>query len=178
MKDLIQFLKELLEHLGFGSVDKIPVVDYSEMCTKYGVTEIEPEQEAFIQRDFGAAVLLINFKNSSNPFWNMARDLEKDIAFKIDVILCGQETIGSAERSCDPTVMRHVFKTQSGRSYSRTLYRLFGKDRVDKELSEFLSFKFFPRIGGGIGLDRLIRAMFLAGLLKNTEGITWAKPVV
>jgi hypothetical protein len=38
------------------------------------------------------------------------------------------------------------------------LFELFGKERVEKELEEFLSFDFFPRFGGGIGMTRLARA--------------------
>ena len=38
------------------------------------------------------------------------------------------------------------------------LFELFGKERVEKELEEFLSHKFFKRFGGGIGLTRLARA--------------------
>jgi hypothetical protein len=35
---------------------------------------------------------------------------------------------------------------------------LFGKERVEKELEDFLSMDFFPRFGAGIGLTRLARA--------------------
>ena len=38
-------------------------------------------------------------------------------------------------------------------------------DYNEKELNEFLSFDFFQRCGGGIGLTRLIRAMKLSNLL-------------
>jgi aspartyl/asparaginyl-tRNA synthetase len=82
---------------------------------------------------------------------------------KIDVILYGQETIGSAERSCDVEEMRHTFYTISEGGYAAKLFELFGKERVEKELEEFLSFTFFPRFGGGIGLTRLARAWLLKG---------------
>jgi hypothetical protein len=77
---------------------------------------------------------------------------------KVDVILFGQETIGSAERSCDVEKMREMFYTIEGGGYSAKLFELFGKDRVEKELEEFLSLNFFPRFGAGIGLTRLARA--------------------
>jgi hypothetical protein len=35
---------------------------------------------------------------------------------------------------------------------------LFGRERVEKELEEFLSNKFFDRFGAGIGMTRLMRA--------------------
>ena len=36
---------------------------------------------------------------------------------------------------------------------------------VEKELNDFLSFKFFPRSGGGIGVTRMLRALKLSGLM-------------
>jgi hypothetical protein len=77
---------------------------------------------------------------------------------KIDVILYGQETIGSAERSSDKKVMKELFYTISDGGYAGKLFELFGKERVEKELEEFLSLDFFARFGGGIGLTRLARA--------------------
>jgi hypothetical protein len=38
------------------------------------------------------------------------------------------------------------------------LFELFGKERVEKELENFLSLEFFPRFGWGCGLTRLGRA--------------------
>jgi hypothetical protein len=77
---------------------------------------------------------------------------------KVDVILFGQETIGSAERSCDVEKMREMFYTIENGAYCSKLFELFGKERVEKELDEFLSLDFFPRFGAGIGLTRLARA--------------------
>ena len=80
---------------------------------------------------------------------------------KIDIILYGQETIGSAERSCDVDEMRNTFYTISEGGYAAKLFELFGKERVEKELEQFLSFEFFPRFGGGIGLTRMARAYIM-----------------
>jgi hypothetical protein len=44
---------------------------------------------------------------------------------------------------------------------------MFGKERVEAELEEFLKLDFFPRSGGGIGVTRMIRAMELSGLIKK-----------
>lgn len=79
----------------------------------------------------------------------MKADFTTQTAHKIDVILAGQETIGSAERSCDKEEMRHMFHTISDGQYRDILYREFSKERVDKELDEFLDREFFPRYGGG-----------------------------
>ena len=45
------------------------------------------------------------------------------------------------------------------------MYSHFGKERVEKELEDFLSHNFFPRCGGGIGMTRMIRGMKLQGIL-------------
>ena len=50
--------------------------------------------------------------------------------------------------------------------YADLLFKLFGKDRVEKELDEFLSFDFFPRFGGGIGVTRMISALEKCGVAK------------
>jgi aspartyl/asparaginyl-tRNA synthetase len=82
-----------------------------------------------------------------------------DYANKIDVIMAGQETIGSAERSTSVEEMRSLFHTISSGGYAQKLFNLFGQERVEKELEEFLSLEFFPRFGGGIGVTRLMDAM-------------------
>jgi aspartyl/asparaginyl-tRNA synthetase len=108
-------------------------------------------------KEKGSVISLQNFPLRTNPFWNMKHN-ENSIFNKVDVILYGQEIIGSAERSCDPDEMKHNFYTIEGGGYSDKLFELFGKDRVEKELKEFLSLDFFPRFGAGIGLTRLARA--------------------
>ena len=88
-----------------------------------------------------------------------------DAALKCDVIMGGMETIGSAERASDVDEMREQFHTISNGEYANLLYGLFGKERVLKELDEFLQFDFIPRFGGGIGVTRMISAMRLANLI-------------
>ena len=71
----------------------------------------------------------------------------------------GHETIGSAERSTNIDEMRQEFHTISQGAYAHKLFTLFGKKRVLHELENFLSLKFFPRTGGGIGVTRMINAV-------------------
>jgi len=52
-----------------------------------------------------------------------------------------------------------MFHTISDGMYAELLYGQFGKERVEKELNEFLSYDFIPRVGGGIGITRLLRAV-------------------
>jgi len=69
------------------------------------------------------------------------------------------ETIGSAERSTDKEQMRETFYTISDGKYAQLIIDLFGKERVEAELEEFLNFDFFPRSGGGIGVTRIMQAI-------------------
>ena len=52
-----------------------------------------------------------------------------------------------------------MFHEISDGMYADLLYKLFGKERVDKELDDFLSLNFVPRVGGGIGVTRLLHGM-------------------
>ena len=92
-------------------------------------------------------------------------DITKGTANKIDVILSGQETIGSAERETDKEIMLDRFKKIMDGGYKEKMYELFGEERTMDELEEFLKFNFFKRSGGGIGVTRLIRSMKLEGLM-------------
>lgn len=158
MIDLEKLEFELLKYLGF---DEPVVVDYNRMCEEYGDVEIlENEHETRMWEEKGSVVSLQNFPIRTSPFWNM-KYAGDGIFNKIDVILYGQETIGSAERSCDVDGMRKMFYEISDGTYAAKLFELFGKERVEKELEEFLSFNFFPRFGGGIGMTRLARAYIM-----------------
>ena len=77
----------------------------------------------------------------------------------------GIETIGSAERSCDPEEMKKQFHTISDGGYADILFSKFSKERVEGELNEFVKHSFFPRSGGGIGITRMIRALKLSNLI-------------
>jgi aspartyl/asparaginyl-tRNA synthetase len=101
--------------------------------------------------------MLERFPERTHPFWNMKNN--NGIFNKIDVILCGQETIGSAERSCNIDEMLYSFNHVSDGAYRDKLYELFGEDRVNKELDDFFKLKFIPRFGGGIGVNRMARAL-------------------
>jgi aspartyl/asparaginyl-tRNA synthetase len=110
--------------------------------------------------EFGPSVSLEHFPKRTSPFWNMKHGGD-DIFNKVDVILFGQETIGSAERATNVNEMKYYFNTISNGGYKDKLYELFGEKRVNEELNKYLSFNFFPRFGGGIGITRLLRALTL-----------------
>jgi aspartyl/asparaginyl-tRNA synthetase len=160
MKDLLKLEEELLLHLGFA---KPKAVTYEGLCADYNTQILENEHETKMWQEIGESISLQHFPLRTNPFWNMKHGTN-GIFNKVDVILYGQETIGSAERSCDVEEMRNMFYTIENGGYSAKLFELFGKDRVEAELEEFLSFDFFPRFGGGIGMTRLARAYELNSL--------------
>ena len=158
MRDLEEMEKELCEYLGFGDQHSVISKDYEEWCKEFNVEELTHDEEEKMWRKYNNRVCMIkNFPNYTSPFWNMKQNGDGTAA-KIDVIIAGQETIGSAERSSDTDEMREQFHTISGGMYADLLYGQFGKERVEKELEEFLSLDMIPRTGGGIGMTRLIRA--------------------
>jgi len=164
---------ELLDYLGFQRKEdgSYPRDDYDNVCKIYGLDvekdELENEHEERLGNDHGPIFFLENFPERTSPFWNMKLHDSKKHSNKIDVIMHGIETIGSAERSCDPNAMRDTFYTISGGDYANTLFAQFGKARVEKELEDFLKKPFFQRSGGGIGVTRMIRAMKLSNLLNE-----------
>lgn len=155
MKDLIKLQEELLKHLGFE--DKMLEVNYNDLCNEYNTEILEAEHETKMWEEKGNFISLQNFPLRTNPFWNMKKG-DNDTFNKVDVILYGQETIGSAERSCDVEEMRNMFYTIEDGKYCAKLFELFGKERVEAELEDFLSLNFIPRFGWGCGLTRLARA--------------------
>lgn len=155
INDLKQLEIELCNYLSFNE----PTINkYNDWCSEFNTRELTPDHEGLMYDKYGVA-FITDFPNWTSPFWNMKQNGDGTAA-KIDVILGGMETIGSAERSSDPDEMRHQFHTISDGLYKGLLYSHFGKERVEKELEEFLSHDFFPRCGGGIGLTRLIKALY------------------
>lgn len=173
MGELRKVEMELLDYLGFNMAEdenirlelNYPRGDYDDICKKYGVDELEHEHEEQIEKDFGRAFFLENFPERTSPFWNMKLNEDKVHSNKIDVIIHGIETIGSAERSTNKEEMREKFKTISDGGYANILYSKFSKERVEAELDKFLEYDFFERSGGGIDMTRMIRALKLSNLL-------------
>jgi aspartyl/asparaginyl-tRNA synthetase len=162
--DLRQLEKDLVNHLGFTSPQK--ELDYETAAKFYKTSTLESEHELKMVQDFAPITFLQHFPSRTSPFWNM-KQLSQDKFAKIDVIMHGQETIGSAERSCNVEEMRQNFYSVSGGDYAKLLFKLFGQDRVEAELNAYLKLKMFPRFGAGIGVTRMIRAMKMEGLLES-----------
>tara|TARA_B100001564_G_scaffold181820_1_gene152690 strand:- start:992 stop:1834 length:843 start_codon:yes stop_codon:yes gene_type:complete len=155
--DLKAMEYELCEYLGFGEITE---KTYAEWQKHYGLAEdyeMTADEETNMMNEFGQT-MITEFPEMTSPFWNMSRNGD-GTSRKIDVILGGMETIGSAERSTDVDQMRETFHTITEGAYSSLLFDLFSKDRVEGELEEFLQHDFFPRVGGGIGMTRMIAAL-------------------
>ena len=162
IKDLEVMERELCEHMGFGNKHSIVDKDYLEWCEYFDLYNGEElshqHEEDMCKRWQGRVCMIKNFPNYTSPFWNMRQNGDGTAA-KIDVIISGQETIGSAERADDPKEMRDQFMSISDGMYADLLFEKFGQERVEKELDKFLGLDFFPRVGGGIGITRLLHAM-------------------
>ena len=162
MSDLEALEKELVEHMGFGNKHSVIDKDYLEWCDYFDLYNGEElthkHEEEMCKKWQGRVCMIKNFPNYTSPFWNMRQNGDGTAA-KIDVIISGQETIGSAERADDPKEMRDQFMSISDGMYADLLFEKFGHERVEKELDDFLGLDFFPRVGGGIGITRLLHAM-------------------
>jgi aspartyl/asparaginyl-tRNA synthetase len=156
--DLKAMEYELCEYLGFGNITEKTYAEWQQHFGLSADTEMEAQHELAMEKEFGQT-LITNFPELTSPFWNMARNDDGNTAKKMDVILGGMETIGSAERSCDVDMMRDTFHSITDGAYSKLLFELFGKERVEAELEKFLEFDFFQRVGGGIGVTRMIPAL-------------------
>ncbi len=176
-EDLLQMENDLCKYLGFScDHGRAPYNDldfpggmYDGVRAKYCVDELEAKQEEELYQEYGDVFFLTRFPESTSPFWNMKIDGKsasgENLANKCDVIMGGMETIGSAERATDVDEMRNQFYTISEGGYAELLFNLFGKERVEAELDEFLAHDFVPRYGGGIGVTRMISAMQRAKLI-------------
>lgn len=168
---LLSTLSDLMVHLRFvDNVSDIKFMKYEDLCNHYGVKYLESEQENMIWKEFGDVVGITHFPERTSPFFNMKFDNIDDttgerIYRKCDMIICGQETFGSAERETDLQLMEDSFYTISGGEYAQLLYDKFGKDRVIYELKTFLQQKMIPRWGFGSGFARIHRAMKLKNLI-------------
>jgi len=166
IKDLKAMEYELCDYLGFGEITE---KTYNEWQKWYGTDgELNADHETDMYNNFGQT-MITDFPEFTSPFWNMSRHEDGVTSKKIDVILGGMETIGSAERSTDVEQMRDTFHTITDGAYSKLLFDLFGKERVEAELEKFLEFDFFPRVGGGIGMTRMIAALDKYNLGSDDE---------
>ena len=164
MEAMIEMEKELLEYLGYDG-SKFIRGKYEDVANEFNVKEIENEHEALLYIQKTPTFFLTDFPEHTSPFWNMKRNENGVTANKVDVIMSGQETIGSAERETNKDMMLQQFNTIMDGAYKDKMFELFGEERTMAEMSDFLNFEFFPRSGGGIGVTRLIRSMKLEGLM-------------
>lgn len=147
----------LLRHLGFTDVVRM---SYTEVCEKYGVEEVTLVEEEKLGHEH-QVVLMYNFP-VEHTYFNMKR-IGGGLAAKVDAIVGGKETFGSAERSSNVGEMQHSFETSEGGEYAKKLREIHG-DGLEYELNAY--FDLFKnakeervRNGAGIGMTRLIAAL-------------------
>lgn len=164
--DLISTVVNMLIFLGFE--DNVGFT-YDELCSIYKTNTLTAEHELKMWEEYGDVVIITDFPHRTDPFWNMKmagyKSGGEEIYNKADFIVCGMETVGSAQRSSNQAEMRENFKTISNGQYAQLLYDQFTKERVLNELEEYLSLSMFPRYGGGMGLTRLLRALKIKNLI-------------
>jgi aspartyl/asparaginyl-tRNA synthetase len=164
MNELIELQKELLVYLGYDK-SNFYVNNYKSIAEEFSTTELEHEHEEKLYKEKSAVAFITDFPEFTSPFWNMMRNKDDDTSKKVDVILSGMETFGSAEREIDKDIMRDRFNTIMEGSYRNKLFELFGEERTLAELEEYFQLNFIKRSGCGIGLTRLIKSMDLENLL-------------
>ena len=161
-EDLVSLVKEMLLFLGYPE-DGMDRGTYASKASEYGVETLENEHEERMCKD-KPVFFLTDFPEHTDPFWNMRRN-QDGTSHKLDVILHGQETVGSAEREIDVDIMRdRLHKIVDGKFYQKMVDE-FGKERVDQEAEDYLALPMIVRSGGGIGVTRLARSMKLQGIL-------------
>lgn len=160
--DLRRVESELLTFLG---MPKPVSKTYEELAKRYQVSELTAVEESKMTAEFNGPVSLEYFPLRTHPFWNMKQNPESKLFNKIDVIINGLETIGSAERETDIATMRQNFHRISDGEYARLLFEKFGEARVLAELEDYFRLNFFPRVGAGIGVTRLVKAMYAYDLI-------------
>ena len=158
INELVELQKELLVHLGYNK-SNFYENDYKAIAEEFGTIELEHEHEEKLYTDKSPVAFIKNFPEFTSPFWNMRRNPDDDTSYKVDVILSGMETFGSAEREVDKDVMRAKFESIMEGSYKNKLFELFGEERTRAELEEYLELNFIKRSGCGIGVTRLIKSM-------------------
>lgn len=176
MQALQDLMADLFEYVGFGPRESFAEGNYKDMASRFGVRTLEAKEEMEIGNKFGHIFFLKNFPQYSHPFFNMKRG--DGVAKKIDALVYGMETIGSAERSCSADEMWQDFQNSMDGAYSKLLFDKFGKERVIAELEAYLSLNFIPRCGGGIGVNRLMRGIALHqdAQLNNAWNVAITQP--
>jgi aspartyl/asparaginyl-tRNA synthetase len=164
MNELMELQKDLLVHLGYDK-SNFYVNDYKSIAKEFGTVELDHGDEERLYKEKSPVSFITDFPEFTSPFWNMRRNGSDDTSKKVDVILSGMETFGSAEREVDKEVMRRTFNTIMEGRYKDKLYELFGRERTEGELEEYFQLNFIKRSGCGIGLTRLIKSMEKEGLL-------------
>ena len=167
-KTLQSLLRTIVLYFGFDT--DIREIKASELNPNGPVTSADEARLA--QNGDYRPVFLTHFRSMDEPYWNMQRIGDTDEFYKIDVLLpvrmsdgsiTMMEVIGSAVRSNNKQDMTGRFLNLQGGEYAGKLFKEFGEARVLHELEEYfkvLESNPMITIGGGIGINRMVRAIY------------------
>ena len=164
MEDLIHIEAELLHYLGLGEIDQFVYKKYSTLLEKYDINELNNK---LIYDDIGSVVFLKEYPNDNSTFWNTKLATNKLTLKNINVIINGIKVIHSAEMSVNKEDMREQFNKMNNKNYTNILFSNYGKERVEKEVEDYLKLDFFTRAGGYIDITKFINIMKLNNLLHK-----------
>ena len=111
-----------MEYLGYDqSLYPVRRDKYGDVAKSYNTSELTHDHETqMYENGEQAIVILTDFPESTDPFWNMKRN-DDWTAKKVDIILSGQETFGSAERETDTNVMWDRFHSICNGAYKEKI---------------------------------------------------------
>lgn len=118
-----------------------------ELCGTENLTE---EHEQQLTDEFGPVVLLEHFQDAT---WNVRRFSGGKFA-QVNLLIGEERCAVSSELETNKERMRHRFYKHSDR-----LRDLYGYDRLQHDLDDYLSLPMVKRIGGAIDIISLVRAL-------------------
>jgi hypothetical protein len=112
--------------------------------------------------------LVKNFPSSSNPYWNIA--MQDGYQKRVDVILYDKRVVSSVEKSCDKVQMKHLFDIimdniciDSDENHDNKN----NKQIIETVFEQYIEQDFFPRYGGKIDINNMIRALAKRNLINK-----------
>ncbi len=162
--DLKRFHDELLLFLGFEQ--SIPLL-YEEVCKKYETQSLQAYHKATLAQEISAVITLEDFPSRTFPFWN-TKYAGNGVYHKSETLLHGISVITSQEQETNGEKLREGFFSLNQGKYAQSLVARFGKERVNRDLEEYLSLPMLDRFASTIDLSKLANALEMAGIFKKT----------
>ena len=107
-----------------------------------------------------------NFPGSENPYWNIA--MQGGYQKRVDVILYNRRVVSSVEKSCDKVQMKHLFNIIMDNiciDSNENHVDKNNKQIIESVFEQYIEYDLFPRYGGKIDINNMIRAMIKTNLI-------------